>query len=32
LVGNGGKLRAFRISERDASWEQVDYAIAGDEE
>ena len=32
LVGNGENLRAFRISERDSSWEQVNYAIAGDEE
>ena len=32
LGGNGGILRAFRISERDSSWERVDYSIAGNEE
>ena len=29
---NGEILRAFRISERDASWEPVNYTIAGDGE
>jgi proteasome lid subunit RPN8/RPN11 len=27
LGANGETMRAFRISERDASWEQVQYAI-----
>jgi proteasome lid subunit RPN8/RPN11 len=33
IIGLGAKsetLRAFRISERDASWERVEYAVAGD--
>ena len=30
LGANSETLRAFRISERDASWEQVEYAVAGD--
>lgn len=35
IIGLGSDtetLRAFRISERDASWEQVEYAIADDRE
>ncbi len=32
LGSNTENLRAFRISERDASWEQVEYAVAGDGE
>jgi proteasome lid subunit RPN8/RPN11 len=31
LGANGAALRAFRISERDASWEQVEYAVADNE-
>lgn len=30
LGANSEALRAFRISERDASWEQVEYAVADD--
>lgn len=33
IIGLGASretLRAFRISERDASWEQIEYAVADD--
>jgi proteasome lid subunit RPN8/RPN11 len=30
LGENRETLRAFRISERDATWEQVEYEVAGD--
>jgi hypothetical protein len=30
LAGSDPVMRAFRISERDDSWEQIEYAIAGD--
>lgn len=32
LGSNTETLRAFRISERDASWERVEYAVADDRE
>ena len=30
LAGSEPVMRAFRISERDDSWERIEYAIAGD--
>jgi [CysO sulfur-carrier protein]-S-L-cysteine hydrolase len=30
LAGSQPVMHAFRISERDANWEQVEYAIAGE--
>jgi hypothetical protein len=30
LAGEFPVMHAFQISEHDASWEQVEYAIAGD--